>query len=185
MMRRSSNPQVAVDGLIDAYLADVEIDFADVDPRERAAVLAGLREHIDDALRGLARAPSPADVERVLAELGPVASLRAAVEPSAPAGPARPTPVAIATLLLAVLSVPLVVVNAAVAAVVGLLAVTIALVALRGADAASRGLFKLAAGIGGMGLLLALLYALTLLGSSAGPVDVEPPTQVPEPTAGP
>lgn len=56
--------------LVDAYLRDLDGLLAGLGAGERAEVLAGVREHIDDALRGSAQ-PGVREVHTVLAELGP------------------------------------------------------------------------------------------------------------------
>lgn len=103
--------------LIEAYLRELDGLLAGVGPGERAEVLAGVREHIDDALAGRLEPSSP-EVQTVLAELGPpeavadeaYAGLPAASRPSPPQS--RPAlerawvPAAVAILLsLALLSI--------------------------------------------------------------------------------
>ncbi|WP_127130078.1 hypothetical protein [Georgenia sp. SYP-B2076] len=54
-----------------AYLDDVARMLADLNPLDRAEVLAGLREHIDAALADGPQPPTAERVDAVLAELGP------------------------------------------------------------------------------------------------------------------
>lgn len=56
--------------MIGAYLQELELLLAGIEPGERAEVLSGVREHLDGALAG--RSPiGDQDVLAVLAELGP------------------------------------------------------------------------------------------------------------------
>jgi hypothetical protein len=105
--------------LVEAYLRDLEALLTGLGPGERAEVLSGVREHIEDALAGGPQ-PGARDVQTVLAELGPpeavadeaYAGLPAASPPAPPQR--RPTlerawvPAAVAVLsslaLLAVVS---------------------------------------------------------------------------------
>ena len=105
--------------LVEAYLRDLDALLTGLGPGERAEVLSGVREHIEDALAGGPQ-PGARDVQTVLAELGPpeavadeaYAGLPAASPPAPPQR--RPTlerawvPTAVAVLsslaLLAVVS---------------------------------------------------------------------------------
>lgn len=56
--------------LVEAYLRDLEALLTGLGPGERAEVLSGVREHIEDALVGGPQ-PGAREVQTVLAELGP------------------------------------------------------------------------------------------------------------------
>jgi hypothetical protein len=71
---------------VTAYLDDVARMLAGIDPRDRAEILAGLREHIDASLAGLDRPVDDSAVQHVLAELGPADQVAgAALAASSPA----------------------------------------------------------------------------------------------------
>lgn len=72
----SPRPAVDTHPLVHAYLADLERALAGADPRERADVLDGVREHLGEAL-GDGGPHETADVRRVLADLGPVEAIAA------------------------------------------------------------------------------------------------------------
>jgi len=71
--------------LVRAYLDDLDRRLAGAAPGERADIVDAVREHVDIALADLGREPTTADVQQVLADLGPVDSVVAAW--SAPASP--------------------------------------------------------------------------------------------------
>ena len=116
---RNTMTEHATHPLVEAYLRDLEALLTGLGPGERAEVLSGVREHIEDALAGGPQ-PGARDVQTVLAELGPpeavadeaYAGLPAASPPAPPQR--RPTlerawvPAAVAVLsslaLLAVVS---------------------------------------------------------------------------------
>lgn len=63
---------------VGVYLDDVARRLTDLDPGERAEILAGLREHLAGALAEGPQPPTAADVGRVLDELGPPEDVAAA-----------------------------------------------------------------------------------------------------------
>ncbi|MBO9569909.1 MAG: hypothetical protein J7503_13965 [Cellulomonas iranensis] len=78
--------------LVAAYLADLERRLADVPATERLDVLDAVREHLDLALAELGPRADDADVRRVLAELGSVDQVAAAMHDGTTRPPLAPTP---------------------------------------------------------------------------------------------
>ena len=71
--------------LVAAYLADLDRRLSGADPAERADIVDSVREHIDVALDELEHEPTGDDVQRILADLGPVDAVVAAWSPDTPA----------------------------------------------------------------------------------------------------
>ncbi|MBF5082637.1 hypothetical protein [Quadrisphaera sp. INWT6] len=95
----SPRPAVVIHPLVHAYLSDLGRALAGADPRERADVLDGVREHLDEAL-GDGAPVETADVRRVLADLGPVEAIAAqatrAELPAPPTSSSVASPAAVA-----------------------------------------------------------------------------------------
>lgn len=70
------------------YLRRLEVEAADLPPRERQRLLAQIREHLADAL------DDDADVASVLLRLGDPSELAAAAAPAPPTSSASPTSLA-------------------------------------------------------------------------------------------
>jgi len=98
---------MTADSRVTAYLDDVARMLGSIDARDRAEILAGLREHIDASLAGLARPVDDSAVQQVLAELGPPAQVAgAALSALGPAPGSHPGPTAPAALARPSLSQP-------------------------------------------------------------------------------
>lgn len=77
---------------VERYIHELAIALSGLPADEREDVIAGIREHIDDSLPAVAD-PTPADVQRVLDELGdPLAIAADAGAPAAPASIQPPGP---------------------------------------------------------------------------------------------
>lgn len=75
---------------VERYIHELAIALSGLPADEREDVIAGIREHIDDSLLAIAD-PTPADVQRVLDELGdPLAIAADAGAPAPPPGTTRP-----------------------------------------------------------------------------------------------
>lgn len=178
--------------LVSAYLADMERALRHADPGERDEVLAAVTEHIEQALAEKPQPISGADVEDVLADLGPVDRVAAGLDQDAGRGTtarrpgARPRWAPAATVFVGALSLPLIVVNPVLAALAAVVAVTAGVVGSRSQDGSQRGLYRLGAALGIVSLVLLLVAALTLLASGSNPpAEPSPPQPVPTPPAAP
>ncbi|PWJ54439.1 Uncharacterized membrane protein [Quadrisphaera granulorum] len=87
----STRPTVGPHPLVQAYLADLERALVGADPRERADVLDGVREHLQESL-GDDGAAEAVRVQRVLADLGPVERIAAQATSAVPPATASPEP---------------------------------------------------------------------------------------------
>jgi hypothetical protein len=81
---------------VSAYLRDLARALGDTEPRERAAVIGSVCDHIDDAAAQLGHAPTSEDLEAIVAGLGPADAVAASwshrddAQPEAEPVPARP-----------------------------------------------------------------------------------------------
>jgi hypothetical protein len=107
--------------LVSAYLDDLARMLIDLDPGERAEVLAGVREHVDASLTDRS-STTDQDVRAVLAELGPPEAVAQEAYAGRSAAAGRPAPAPAPSPLLARKWVP---VTVAVLQVVGVLFVAL------------------------------------------------------------
>ena len=61
----------AAEPVVAAYLRDLARALGDSGPRERAAVIGSVADHIDDSAATLGRAPTSDDLASIVANLGP------------------------------------------------------------------------------------------------------------------
>lgn len=97
MSTHPTHPPVSAHPLVQAYLADLDRALAGTDPRERADVLDGVREHLGEAL-GENTAAGTVRVRQVLAGLGPVEVIAAQATTPAPVKPSRGDPTSLVAL---------------------------------------------------------------------------------------
>jgi len=148
--------------LVEAYLGDLDRALLGSDPREHAEIMEAVREHLAELL------PSGAelvDVQRVLAELGPVEAIASNASPGmvpAAAPQKRTDIVPIVALAAAVVAAATVVPMPFVGVPLSISALVLALVHLR-TRRAGRRLSWAALIIAGATLLCAIALALTLL----------------------
>lgn len=181
----SPHPAVDTHPLVKAYLEDLERALAGADPRERADVLDGVREHLGEAL-GEGAPVETGDVRRVLADLGPVEAIAAQATRAdqQPPTAAAPAPASDTTSLVALITaiaaaalffIPFVSIPLAVAALVT------AAVHLRSPGARRRRCWA-AVAVAASTLLLMVLAASLLLAvettGTFGPGAVESSTSV-------
>ena len=76
---------------VERYIHELAIALSGLPADEREDVIAGIREHIDDSLLAIAD-PTPADVQRVLDELGDPLAIAADAGAPAPSAPASAPP---------------------------------------------------------------------------------------------
>lgn len=76
---------------VERYIHELAIALSGLPADEREDVIAGIREHIDDSLLAVAD-PTPADVQRVLDELGDPLAIAADAGAPAAAAPRPPDP---------------------------------------------------------------------------------------------
>lgn len=186
MSAHTRGSKMTQDPLVRAYLADLDRALADVDPAERAEVLASVREHLEQSLGDGDH--DPAAAAAVLERLGPVERIAA----EARSGAGRPDmggPAGKRRLLSGLL------LGAAVFSLVTLLflpfldvplAIAVVVVAIIGArrHRGAAGLYWAAAAVGALTFIVAAVVAAGLLAFTSATVTHGPSqitTQVPVP----
>lgn len=173
--------------VIEAYLDHLRQMLVGAEPAEREEILASVREHLHDSLGALRREPTVVDAQAALDELGPAEDVvRAwadggepnltAVEVVEPGTRDRRL-LAVGMIALSICSLAVTVLNPILAVCLQLSLVVVALVAAR-RDTAHTPLYRAAATIASVGLIVSTALILGLFAVHDAPAQPGEPVPV-------